>query len=95
MSYKEIQAAEMKLSEYGVNGATFIKDTATHTGKWRMFKVITACTFTTLTSSATLNGSSTLLLGSDLPATIAVGTVIALPNITEIKLSAGAIIAYS
>ena len=89
-SLAELQAAELKISEMGQNGAILLNDTTSVTGKFRRIYAITNATFTTLTSDITKNGATTAAVGADF-GTLAAGISL-YGKFTVVKLAGGSVL---
>jgi len=76
----------IELNNIGHVGSTFISDTASHTGTWRLIIPIENTGFTTLTD-AKLDGNT--VVGETFPANF-----LLYGQFTEIKLASGACVAY-
>lgn len=89
-SYKELQAADLALSEYGQNGGILVTDKTAHAGAWRKIIILSDTEFTTLTSNYTKNDATTATVGSDW-GTLTAGTVI-VGKYTSVKLASGSVL---
>jgi len=71
--------------EFGQNGGSYITTTTATAGNWKVIKCITACVFTTLTTS----------VGDDFDAVaLSAGDVLYGP-FTNLELASGSVIAYN
>jgi hypothetical protein len=90
-SLMEVQAAELKISEMGQNGAILLNNTtSTVTGKFRRIYAITNASFATLTSDITKNDATTPAVGSDF-GTVPAGVSL-YGKFTSVKLAGGSVL---
>ena len=92
-SLAEVQAAELKKSGFGQNGAILVTDTTAITGKFRIIVVLADTVFATLTSDITKNGATTASAAADF-GTVTKGTVL-YGKFTAVTLTSGTVLLYS